>query len=88
MSTKRLALIVIILQPECGSVDNSGAANEGSGGKAVVSERFLRFLGRLIALVNASGLGRLKRHLCLRDSKTNRHQDQWTFLLCKDSYRS
>ena len=28
-----LALIVIILQPECGSVDNSGAANEGSGGK-------------------------------------------------------
>ena len=46
--------------PSVAIVDNSGAANEGSGGKAVVSERFLRFLGRLIALVNASGLGEVK----------------------------
>ncbi len=35
--------------------DNSGAAAQSSG--AVVSERFLRFLGRLVALTNESGLG-------------------------------
>lgn len=37
--------------------DNTGAANSEQPGKAVVSERFLRFLGRLVALTNQSGLG-------------------------------
>lgn len=41
--------------------DNSGAAaNSKNDTKAVVSERFLRFLGRLIALTNTSGLGEVK----------------------------
>lgn len=35
--------------------DNSGAESKSNG--AVVSERFLRFLGRLVALTNESGLG-------------------------------
>lgn len=46
--------------PSVAIIDNSGAANANSDGKAVVSERFLRFLGRLIALVNESGLGEVK----------------------------
>lgn len=46
--------------PGVAIVDNSGATNASSDGKAVVSERFLRFLGRLIALVNESGLGEVK----------------------------
>lgn len=37
--------------------DNTGASNSEQPGKAVVSERFLRFLGRLVALTNRSGLG-------------------------------
>lgn len=37
--------------------DNSGAKADESSNKAVVSERFLRFLGRLVALTNGSGLG-------------------------------
>lgn len=37
--------------------DNTGASNTEQPGKAVVSERFLRFLGRLVALTNKSGLG-------------------------------
>ncbi len=37
--------------------DNTGASNSEQPGKAVVSERFLRFLGRLVALTNKSGLG-------------------------------
>ncbi len=37
--------------------DNTGASNSEQPGTAVVSERFLRFLGRLVALTNSSGLG-------------------------------
>ena len=39
--------------------DNSGVVSQNDT-KAVVSERFLRFLGRLIALTNTSGLGEVK----------------------------
>lgn len=39
-------------------VDNSGV-NATKDGRAVVSERFLRFLGRLVSILNASGLGKV-----------------------------
>lgn len=39
-------------------VDNSGANTEKDG-RAVVSERFLHFLGRLVSIFNASGVGRV-----------------------------
>ncbi|MDO8335294.1 MAG: hypothetical protein Q7T74_00735 [Candidatus Saccharibacteria bacterium] len=42
-------------KPSVVITDNSGAKTDGS--KAVVSERFLRFLGRLVSLTNTSGLG-------------------------------
>ena len=46
-------------EPSVAIVDNSGADIQ-NGTKAVVSERFLRFLGRLIAFTNTSGLGEVK----------------------------
>lgn len=43
--------------PEVNVVDNSGASvTEGS---AIASQSFLRFLGRLVALMNTSGLGKV-----------------------------
>lgn len=44
-------------QPGVVVSDNSGAVNPDQDNRAVVSERFLRFLGRLVALTNSSGLG-------------------------------
>ncbi len=46
--------------PKVVIIDNSGAEAAQKGTKAVVSERFLRFLGRLVSLTNASGLGEVK----------------------------
>lgn len=46
--------------PKVVIIDNSGAETTQKGTKPVVSERFLRFLGRLIALTNNSGLGEVK----------------------------
>lgn len=43
--------------PTVAIVDNSGVIGTGRAGEAVVSERFLRFLGRLLDLVDSSGLG-------------------------------
>lgn len=39
-------------------IDNSGANTEKDG-RAVVSERFLHFLGRLVSILNASGIGKV-----------------------------
>lgn len=46
--------------PTVSVVDNSGASTDQGGNKVVASERFLRFLGRLVALTNTSGLGEVK----------------------------
>ncbi len=45
------------LKPDVVITDNSGVKTDEKDTTAVVSERFLRFLGRLVALTNASGLG-------------------------------
>ena len=44
-------------KPQVVITDNTGAKANEKDSKAVVSERFLRFLGRLVALTNSSGLG-------------------------------
>ncbi len=49
-------------QPKVTIVDNSGieSVSERDDRGVVVSERFLKFLGRLIALTNSSGIGSVK----------------------------
>lgn len=47
-------------QPAVSVVDKSGVNADQDTTKVVASERFLKFLGRLVALTNTSGLGEVK----------------------------
>lgn len=46
--------------PKVEIIDNTGAESVQNGSKAVVSERMLRFLGRLVSIANISRLGEVK----------------------------